>query len=169
MHLVHNTLAGKCWQEKGLANTVVLSSNTGRRRISIIGAINALTKKFSGLVTEANCNKEAIKAQLDIIRQDYPDNKEIIIFLDNAKYQRAYETQKHAKALNITLVFIPPYSPNLNLIERMWKFFKKKIRNKYREKFQEFYDVSIEICAQLDKDYLQEVSNLINHKFHILM
>lgn len=169
MHLVHNTLAGKCWQEKGLANTAVLASNTGRRRISIIGAINSMTKKFSGLVTEANCDKETIKAQLAIIRQDYPDNKEIIIFWDNAKYQRAYETQACAKTLNITLVFLPPYSPNLNLIERMWKFFKKKIRNKYREKFQEFLDASVEICAQLDKEYLPEVSNLINHKFHILM
>jgi transposase len=169
MHLVHNTIPGKCWQEKGLANTVVFSSNTGRRRISVIGAIDAMTKKFSGLITEENCNKEAIKVQLDIIRKNYPDKKPIILFWDNAKYQRAYDTQDYAKTLDITLIFIPPYSPNLNLIERVWKFFKNKLRNKYREKFQEFYEASIEICAQLDKDYLPEVSNLINHKFHILM
>ena len=168
MHMVHNTLLGRCWQEKGAAGTMSLSSNTGRRRISVIGAIDALEKKFSGLITEANCDAEAIKTELDIIRQNYPDGKEIVVFMDNAKYQRAYETQEHAASLNITLAFIPPYSPNLNLIERVWKFFKKKLRNKYREEFQEFHDDLLEICFQLDKDYLPEISKLINHKFQIL-
>lgn len=168
MHMVHNTILGRCWQEKGAAGTMTLSSNTGRRRVSVIGAIDALEKNFSGLVTEANCDAEAVKVEMDIIRQNYPDGKDIILFMDNAKYQRAYETQDHAASLNITLVFIPPYSPNLNLIERVWKFFKKKLRNKYREKFQEFFAALLEICFQLDKDYLPEVSNLINHKFHIL-
>lgn len=169
MHLIHNTLLGKCWQEKGGDNTTVLESNTGRRRISIIGAIDAVTKKFSGFVTEANCDKEAIKTMLDTIRKNYPDDKTIVLFLDNARYQRAYDVQDHAKSLNISLVFLPPYSPNLNLIERVWKLFKKKIRNTYRQTFQDFYDASVEICTQLDGKYLSEVSSLINHRFHILM
>jgi len=143
---------------------MVLQSNTGRRHISTIGTIDAVTKKFSGFVTEANCDKEAIKTMLDTIRKNYPDDKQIVLFLDNARYQRAYDVQNHAKSLNISLAFLPPYSPNLNLIERVWKLFKKKIRDTYRQTFQDFYDTSVEICAQLDVTYLPEVSNLINHK-----
>jgi len=168
MHLVYNTLLGKCWQEKGGKNTVRFPSNTGRRRVSVIGAIDALINKFSGFITEANCNREAIRTELGIIRQNYPDNKRVVIFLDNARYQKSKDIEDCAKSLNISLIFIPPYSPNLNLIERVWKFFKKQLRNKYREKFQEFYDALSEICDQLDKGYSQEISRLINHKFQIL-
>jgi len=59
--------------------------------------------------------------------------------LDNAKYQRAYEVQDFAEMLNIELVFLPAYSPNLSLVERIRKFFKKHVlENQYYEKFDEF-------------------------------
>lgn len=169
MHLVHNTLPGACWQERGSARTFRLSSNTGRRRLNILGAVDAVTKRWNGFVTEENCDKEAIKALLETVRKGYPDGKPIVLFLDNARYQRAYDVQDHALGLNIFLVFLPPYSPNLNLIERVWKLFKKQLRNTYRKTFQEFRDATMEICARLDTEYLPEVSRLINHKFQILV
>jgi len=67
--------------------------------------------------------KESIKVFLNEVKKTYPKAKEIKIFLDNARYQRNYEVQEHAEILGITLEFMPPYSPNLCLIERLWKFF----------------------------------------------
>ena len=167
-HLVHNTIKDKCWQEKGAQKTFKLSSNTGRKRINIIGAIDVLEKKFSGLVTETNCDREAIKTEIDIIRERYSDNKRIVIFVDNARYQKSSEVKEYATKQNITLKFIPTYSPNLNLIERLWKFVKKKLRNKYRKEFKDFQEAIVEICRDIDTKYLSEVSRLINHKFQIL-
>lgn len=167
-HLVHNTIKGKCWQEKGAEKTFQISSNAGRKRISIIGAIDVLKKKFSGLITEANCDREAIKAELGIIREKYSDNKPIVIFMDNARYQKSAEVKKYADKLNISLKFIPAYSPNLNLIERLWKFVKKQLRNKYREEFKDFQEAIVEICQDLGNKHFLEVSKLINHKFQIL-
>ena len=105
---------------------------------------------------------------MDVIRGHYPDNKEILILLDNARYQKSAEVLDYAKSLNISLVFLPPYSPNLNLIERVWKFLKKKIRNVYREKFQEFFDALMDLCAKLDTEFFNEVSRLVNHEFQVL-
>lgn len=168
VHMIHNTTKGRCWQERGRNNTLTLPSNTGRRRVNIIGAINACTKKFSGYMTEANCNRETIKVELDIIRNHYPNNKEIIIFLDNARYQKSAEVLEYAQSLNISLIFLPPYSPNLNLIERVWKLLKKKMRNVYREKFQEFFDALSDMCTKLDTEFFKEVSQLVNHEFQVL-
>jgi len=168
VHMVHNTVKGKCWQLKGAKGTIQFSSNTGRRRLNIIGAIDVIEKKFSGLITEANCNRDAIKAELDIIRKNYLDNKKIIIFVDNARYQKSHDINQYAKQRNIFLKFIPPYSPNLNLIERLWKFVKKKLRNKYRKEFKDFEQAVIDICNSIENKYFNEVSNLINHKFQIL-
>ena len=128
VHQLHNTINGKCWQAKGEKGTINLPSNTGRKRISILGAINPLTYKFTCLTLEGMVDKEVTKHCLDNIRQAYDDGKEIVIIMDNAKYNRAYEVQKHAKELNITIKYLPPYCPNLNLIERVWKYLKKKIK-----------------------------------------
>ncbi len=102
VHQLHNTINGKCWQEKGENGTINLSSNTGRRRISILGAINPLAYKFTCITLEGMVDKEVTKHCLDNIRQAYDDQKEIVIIMDNAKYNRAYEVQEHAKSLNIT-------------------------------------------------------------------
>ena len=125
-HQIYNVIKGRCWQEKGKNGTVQISSNTGRKRISILGGINVLTADFSGIITEANCDILSTKEALKILREDYKDNKNIIIIVDNAAYNRAYETKDFAASLGIEMKFLPSYSPNLNLIERLWKFMKKK-------------------------------------------
>lgn len=61
--------------------------------------------------------------------------KSIHIIFDNARYQKCKIVQGLAEELNINLVYIPPYSPNLNLIERLWKFVKNELRTKYHDDF----------------------------------
>ncbi len=105
---------------------------------------------------------------LEGIRSDYPDQKEIVIILDNAKYHHANSVSDRAKELNITLVFLPPYCPNLNLIERVWKFMKKTImKNIYYPTFEEFWDAILEFCGNFEK-YKYEMKLLIGQKFEII-
>jgi len=127
MHQTHNNENGHLWQIKGKEGTRQVRSNTGRRRLNILGALNLVDLDIVPFITEENCHKETIKVFLREVRKTYPKAKNITIFLDNARYQRNYEVIEHAKTLNITLIFMPPYSPNLCLIERLWKFFKKKV------------------------------------------
>lgn len=127
MHQVHNNENDYCWQLKGAAHTKSAFTNTARRRLNIIGAINPITLQPTIVLTEENCCAEVMEAFLEQIRSQYKDAKNICIVLDNARYQRAYAVQLKAKQLNIDLLYLPPYCPNLNLIERLWKFFKKQL------------------------------------------
>jgi len=127
-----------------------------------------LNLKFSGLITEDNCDREMTKATLEIIREDYPDNKPIYIFLDNAAYNRSYEAQEHAKKMNIILSFLPPYSPNLNLIERLRKFMKKiLVKNRYFADYKCFYDAFLGFFTNLEL-FKDQLETIFDNKFQIL-
>jgi len=168
MHQTHNSENGYMWQTKGKEGTRKILSNTGRRRLNILGAINMVDLNIVPFVTEENCNKEAIKVFLDEVKKKYSKAEKITIFLDNARYQRNYEVQDHAKKLGITLEFMPPYSPNLCLIERLWKFFKKKvIKNKYYETFNEFHDFVCKFFQNWDQ-WQPELQTLLTLNFEII-
>ena len=102
------------------------------------------------------------------MRNTYTDGKEIVIILDNARYQRAYEVQDLAKELNIELVFLPPYSPNLSLVERIRKFFKKKVlENQYYETFDEFA-LATSLFFSNFENYHDDIARLIHSKLQII-
>ena len=107
------------------------------------------------------------KALLKEIRKEYPDWKEIVIIKDNAKYHHAESVWALAQELNITIVFLPPYCPNLNLIERVWKFMKSKFKNKYYPTFKDFYTAICEFCADFEK-YKEDILALLSQKFQII-
>jgi transposase len=130
--------------------------------------IDPLSLKFSGLIIEDYCDTETTKQALQNIRNDYQDEKPIFIFLDNAAYNRSYEVQDYAIKLGITLCYLPPYSPNLNLIERLWKFMKKiLVKNRYYETFKEFRETFIGFFANLS-NYTEELERIFDHKFVVL-
>lgn len=168
MHQTHNNENGYMWQPKGATGTKKVLSNTGRRRLNILGAINMVDLDIVPFITEENCHKGTIKVFLDEVKKKYPHAKKIIIFLDNARYQRNYETIEYAKTLGIYLEFMPPYSPNLCLIERLWKFFKKKvIKNKYYESWDEFYNFVCEFFQNWET-WKHEIKSLMSLKFEII-
>lgn len=167
-HQVHNTVIGKCWQPIGGANTITLPSNTGRRRLSVLGAINAITMQFSSVITEDNCDQFMVQETFKSIRSEYPDGKKIVMILDNASYNKAYATRDCAADHNISLDFLPPYCPNLNLIERLWKFMKKKIlKCQYYPTFKDFYQAISDFCRTLSQ-YSDEIFSIISQKFQII-
>lgn len=167
-HQVHNTVNGYCWQKKGKTGTKTIFSNSGRKRITVLGAVNASTHKTTALITEDNCDKEMMKRFLLEIRNAYPGTNRITVFLDNARYSWNKEVRKEAKKLNIKLIFLPPYSPNLNLIERLWKFLKKKIRkNAYYNTFKKFKKAICEFFKNIEQ-YKDELDKLLTLNFEII-
>jgi len=168
VHQVHNNENDYCWQLRGAAHTKTALANTGRRRLNIIGAINAVSLQPTILLTEENCCVEVIEVFLEEIRKQYPSAKTICIVLDNARYQRAYRVQQKAKDLRIELIYLPAYCPNLNLIERLWRFFKKKVmKNKYYENFAEFENAIVQFFINFSDNHNQ-LKILLSFKFGII-
>jgi transposase len=168
MHQVHNVENGYAWQEIGKAGTKEISSNTGRRRLNILGAINPITFEPTILLEEENCNADSIVRLMEAIKKQYMEAQTICLILDNARYQKGKTAQSKAQELGIDLVYLPPYSPNLNLIERLWKFFKKKVmKNKYYEDFPTFRK-AVELFFQNFSQYKDQMKILLNFKFGII-
>jgi transposase len=168
MHQVHNSINGYAWQFKGSRQTKKIMANTGRRRVNIIGGVNAVTMKVSTLVTGKNCDKSIIIEYLKKLRQQYPQKNKIYMILDNATYNRSKEVKAIAKSCNIELVYLPPYCPNLNLIERLWKYFKKEVvQNKYYEQFEEFETFIIAFFQDIH-ERIDDLTSLLNFKFGII-
>ena len=78
-----------------------IKTNSGRRRINIIGVVNPITMKTTTIITEDNCNKSVVVAYLEKIRKEYPTRKKIYMLLDNASYNRARMVREKAKRCNI--------------------------------------------------------------------
>lgn len=83
MHLIHNVIAGLCWGDP--ANPPIMNSNTGRKRLNILGAYNIDKHSLVHLTGEENCNSERVKEFFELILEHYSSAPKIIIFLDNAK------------------------------------------------------------------------------------
>ncbi len=142
-HFVFAVFLGFLW----CFERVFVPSPSGRRRFNVLGALDAVTHQMITVTNESYINGEGVCRMLDQIAELNKDSTvPISVALDNASYQRCYAVQDHAKLLGIELLFLPSYSPNLNLIERMWKFVKKEcLYSKYYKTFEEFRD-AIQTC-----------------------
>ena len=90
----------------------------------------------------------------------------VTLVLDNAKYQRCKAVTECANKLGIELLFLPPYSPNLNLIERLWKFIKKKcLYSRYYENFHTFKTAITSCIDKLDEEFKTELEKLMVPNF----
>ena len=168
MHQIHNNENDYAWQLKGLKGTKQVLANTGRKRLNIIGAINPVSLEPTILLTEENCSAEVIEAFLEEVKIQYSYAKTICIILDNARYQRSNIVQTTAKFFNIDLIYLPPYSPNLNLIERLWRYFKKEVmKNKYYADYKSF-EIAVETFFTQFEDRRKDLVSLLNFKFGII-
>jgi len=90
----------------------------------------------------------------------------ITLIMDNARYQKCRLVMDLAAQLNIELLFLPAYSPNLNLIERLWKFVKKKcLYSVYYPNFKEFKQGISDCLAQTNSTYKKELDTLLTLRF----
>lgn len=136
VHPTHNVQPACGWIKKGVRKE--LPSNTGRSRLNLSGIIDVIDHKV--IVQEDEMlNAEATIRFFQKIEAYYPDKKKVHIFCDNARYYRNKSVKKYLETSKIILHFLPPYSPNLNPIERLWKWMKERtIYNVYYECFEEF-------------------------------
>ena len=121
-HFVLAPLLGFLWS----VVRVFIQAPSGRQRFNVLGALNALTHELITVTNDAYITAESVCQLLEKIACLYL-GRPISIFLDNARYQKCALVKEKAKSLNIELCFLPSYSPNLNLIERVWKFVKKSV------------------------------------------
>lgn len=93
----------------------------------MLGCLNAVTRQIHTLTNEGYINAQSVCTLLSQVAAFYGPQIPITIFLDNAKYQRCEAVLTHARMLGIELAFLPSYSPNLNRIERYWKWVKNTV------------------------------------------
>jgi len=121
-HFVLAAFVGVVW----CFQRVFIKAAPGRYRINVLGALNIATHQMETIVNTDYVRANTIVEMLELLANKFQDLP-IYIVLDNARYQRCKYVTQIAKSLNIELVFLPPYSPNLNLIERMWRYIKKDV------------------------------------------
>jgi transposase len=162
VHPEHNTIAAFGWIKRGEIRR--LKTNSGRERLNLHGAINAETYQVT-LIESETVNADSTINLLTAIEYAYPYAKEIHVILDNAKYHYSKLVKEYLKSSRIKLVFLPSYSPNLNLIERLWKFFKKKVLyNKYYEDLHAFRSACIKFFKNIS-DYHDEIECFMTNEF----
>ena len=165
VHPQHNTMPSHGWVKKG--EDKIIKTNSARKRININGALNSETLEV--IVHES----ETINAQSTIelfkaIESKHPDANNIYITLDNAPYYRSKFVKSYLENSKIKLLFLPSYAPNLNLIERLWKYMKKElVRNKYYEKFSDFKNSVIGFFETIG-EHKNKLTTLLTMNFHIL-
>ena len=108
-----------------------------RKRYNVLGALNFKSKVVHTVSNSTYITAIQICRMLAKLHKLYP-GQIIYVILDNAKYQKCKIVMLLAQHLNIKLEFLPPYSPNLNLIERLWKYVKSELRKQYWEDFSAF-------------------------------
>jgi transposase len=101
---------------------------SGRSRYNVLGALNFCGKKVTMVTNDTYISAEQVVAFMKKLLVEYKD-KALALVLDNAAYQRCGKVTEYAREHGIGLIFLPPYSPNLNLIERFWKLVKSRVLN----------------------------------------
>jgi transposase len=119
-HFVYGAFLGMLWCIKRL----FVKTPSGRQRLNVLAALNAITREVVSVANDTYVTAETV-CQL-LYRLAASHVVPITVILDNARYQRCAMVREVAALLHIELLFLPSYSPNLNLIERFWKFVKKR-------------------------------------------
>ena len=132
---------------------------SGRSRYNVLGALDYVSKKLITITNDAYITATEVCELIKKVSAEYA-GKPIYLVLDNARYQKCKIVHALATELNVSLVYIPPYSPNLNLIERLWKYVKGRLRTKYYNDFKEFknkIDSITECTGTCDKEIIDSL------------
>lgn len=136
VHPTHNVQPAYGWIQKGVRKEI--PANSGRSRINLSGIIDIIGHKV--LVQEDKMlNASSTISFFQKIEEAYPKKAKIHLYCDNARYYRNKAVYKYLETSKIQLHFLPSYSPNLNPIERLWKWMKERvIYNTYYPEFDDF-------------------------------
>ena len=160
-HFVMGSFLGWVW----CAIRMCVRAASGRQRYNVLGALNATTHHLIRVTNDGYITSTTV---CELLRKIAALNlpTPVTLVMDNARYQRCHLVQNLAKELNIELLFLPSYSPNLNLIERLWKFVKKTALNSRRHaNFADFQTAINDCLDRLATDHQPAITTLLTHKF----
>jgi transposase len=164
-HFVLGSFIGYFW----CIVRIFIPTSSGRSRYNVLGAINAVTHQLITVCNDTYINACSVCELLNKIRETVGDAIPITLVLDNARYQRCALVAELAGKLKIELLFLPSYSPNLNLIERLWKWVKKDCLNcKYYENFNKYKDAINQSLLKISQsDRKKEMDSLLKLNFQL--
>jgi transposase len=156
-----------CWLLTG--QRLYVGVGNGRKRLNILGAYCPDDHDYVDLrLTRENITGEQFVKLLEALRAKHPETEKFLLYLDNARYySKPCVKEWLARHRQFRLVPLPAYSPNLNLIERLWKFLRKKALNRWLKTFEE---MQAAVAGVLDRlgDYRDELSTLMTERFAIV-
>jgi transposase len=160
-HFVFAPFLGCLW----CAVRLFMRAASGRKRYNVLGALDAVTHQLIRVTNFDYINSASVCALLRAVAEASV-GLPITLVLDNASYQKCALVQELAAALGIELLYLPSYSPNLNLIERLWKFVRKESLNSiYYETFEGFTTAIDECLDTLPTKHKNAMKTLLSHKF----
>jgi transposase len=160
-HFVLASFLGWLWCRTRL----FVKAASGRQRYNVLGAFNAVSGELIRVTNTSYITAQTVCELLNKIAK-LGLNTPITLVLDNARYQRCQLVQQLADTLKIELLFLPSYSPNLNLIERLWKFVKKTALNsRYQGSFTEFQGAIDRCLDELPTTHRPQISTLMATAF----
>ncbi len=166
-HPQYTTQPAYGWILKGKAHDKLVKTPSGRQRLNLCGALNLKTH-HAVVFSEDTINAQSVIRLGNALLRKHKKGK-IYLVVDNAKYHHANLVkswrQRHGR---IKFIFLPSYSPNLNLIERLWRFFHQRVTwNHYFESFEEFKRASLGFFNNLNQ-YDRELATLLADNFQVI-
>ena len=162
-HFVWQVYLGVLWCIK----RIFVPAACGRQRVNVLGALDPITKELIKIVNRTYVTSTTVCELLSMIAERYKD-RIITVVLDNARYQKCKLVSETAASLNIELLFLPTYSPNLNLIERLWRLVKKEcLYSKYYRTSNDFEAGIVDCIEQINSTKKERLETLITFNFQL--
>jgi transposase len=160
-HFVYGTFLCCLWS----FTRVFVRAASGRQRFNVLGAWDAVTNTLTAVTNTTVVNTDTMCALLEEIASRKLRGV-VTVVLDNAKYQRNATVQTLAASLGIELLYLPSYSPNLNLIERLWRLMKRRtLYGKYYAAFADFKAAIEQTIRDLPTKHKDSLTTLMTHNF----
>lgn len=141
---------------------------SGRQRFNVLGAYDAISREMISITNTESVNTETMCDLVQLIERENRSRERlpITLVLDNARYQRNSWVMQVAEECGIELLFLPSYSPNLNLIERYWRLIKKEaLYGRYYANFAAFRAGIEEAMRKLRNEKQDKVISMMTLKF----
>jgi len=144
---------------------IFIKAPAGRQRFNVLGALHATTRQLLTVTNTDSVNANTVATLLRQLAASFTDLP-ITVVLDNARYQHCQFIKNLAADLGLELLFLPSYSPNLNLIERLWKFVKKEcLYSIYYSSFSDFKQAIQDCLAEVSGKYKSQLASLLTLNF----
>jgi|1186.fasta_scaffold102760_2 transposase len=161
-HFVYAPFLGVVW----CVARLFIRAASGRKRYNVLAALDCVSHTLIQVSNHSYINAESVCLLLRAVAEAATPGLPITLVLDNARYQKCALVEGLAKQLGIELLYLTSYSPNLNLIERVWKFVKAKcLRSTYHANYEEFTSAIQQCLDDLPTKHKAAMDTLLTHNF----